>query len=510
MSFKQWDSYQQTENHGINYWLNQGRTISTGGTSQKFARTSQQALNNVLLLHDMWFDKDCGLYVLGPWQREDNQGRSGNMVVGLHAGTPATIQDFIYKTLDRTPPASTAICKTGIGSPQNEHLFDSGGLLSALCGLLGYIEVKSGYNPFYDDGCISKQKTLDATFFQNISSFSVSLPYLRTGIKSPWYWYNYNISKTRGVPFPLPAIYGYASNNVRKYITRYPQLNLTTSDKRWYYNYGLLGLTEPQSFLYGYSKGRNYAILDSNYSIIESGQTEGDEINLIEQFFMDIIGSVWSNELRYAEPDDSNYQEYTASPSACLFNNDSDRMLNAGLGSPRYGSNNFADLGNYRGPQVYSYDWGSGGFNNVYRIQLWNGYYTGRSFMRGLFTNADLQGIIAAYMPPFDGIYSEAWDSNDMSYIYTDLMSTYGDTSNVPFTYLQMPWCITGGQTPEQSALDCINSIEVWKKQLWTASMITQAQEASRYWYDYFGGSSGGGDPTGYIGRHWNSVIFAS
>lgn len=508
MSFKQWDSYQQSENHGINYWINQGRTISTGSTSTKFARTSQQALNNVQLIHDMWFDKDCGLYVLGDWQRQDAQGRSGYMVAGLHAGTPATIQDFIYKTLNRTPPASQAVCKTGIGSPGNEQLFDSGGLMSALCGLLGYIEVKSGYNPFYDGGCISKQKTLDTLFFQNIASFSTQLPYLYTAVKTPWYWYHYSTSKTRGVPFPLPAIYGYASNNVRKYITRYPQLNLTTNDKRNHYNYGLLGLTEPQSFLYGYSEGRNYAILDSSYQIIESGQTQGDAINLIEQFFMDIIGSVWSNELRYPEPSNGNYQEYSGSPAAALFNNDIDRMLNAGLGSPRYGSKDYASLGSGFGPQVYSYDWGYGGFANVWEIQAWNGYYTGRSFMRGLFTNADVQGIIAAYIPPFDGIYSEAWSSTDTSYQYTPLMSTYGNTGNVPFSYFQMPWCITGGSTPEQSALDCINSIETWKKADWTTAEIAQAQEAARYWYDYFGGSGGGGNPTGYIGRHWNSVIF--
>lgn len=507
MSFKQWDSYQESGNHGINYWIAQGRTISTGSTSQKFARTSQQALNNVQLLHDMWFDKDCGLYCLGPWQQQDSHGIGGFSVQGLYAGTPATIQDFIYKTLNRTPPASQAVCKTGIGSPGNEQLFDSGGLMSALCGILGYIEVKSGYNPFYDDGCIRNQKTQDATFFQNISAFSAQIPYKYTGVKNPWYWYNYSTTKTRGVAFPLPIIYGYDQNSVRKYITRYPQLTLTTNQKRREYNYGLLGLTEPVSFLYGYSKGRNYVVLDNNFSIIETGQTEGDEINLIEQFFMDILGAVWSNTL--VTPNTAQ-QDYAAAPSAQLWNNDINRMQNAGLGTSRFGNVNYADLGNGFGTQVYSYDWGSGGFANVWQIQAWNGYYTGRSFAKGLFTNSDTQGIIAAYMPPFDGIYSEAWSSNNTSYQYTQLMQTYGNTGQVPFTYYQMPWCITGGSTPEQSALDCINSIETWKKATWTTAQIAQAQEAARYWYDYFGGSGGGGDPTGYIGRHWNPVIFAS
>jgi len=509
MSFKQWDSYQPSENHDIAYWINQGRSISTGGSSEKFARTSQAALNNVTLLHDMWFDADCGLYCLGSWQREDSQGRQGYMVAGLHAGTPATIQDFIYKTLKRTPPPSQAVCQTGIGSPGNEGLFDSGGLLSAFCGLLGYIEVKSGYNPFFADGCIGYQKTQNAAFFQGISNYSASIPYLYTGIRSPLSWYNYNTTKVRGVPFPLPMIYGYGTGSARQYITRYPLLNLTTNQKRREYNYGLLGLVEPTSFLYGYSKGREYAILNSSYQVTENGQTDGDAINLIEQFFMDIVGSIWSASLRYPDYTNGNYQEYSGSPSAALFNNDINRMLNQGLGTPRYGSNDYASLGSGRGPQVYSYDWGYGGFNNVYKIQIWNGNATGRSFSRGCFTRQDLGNIIAPYMPPFDGLYSEAWATDNNASEYTNLMTTYGQESGITFPYFQMPWCITGGDTPEQSALDCVNSIETWKRSLWTASMITQAQEAARYWYNYFGGSGGGGDPTGYKNRHWNSVIFS-
>lgn len=481
MAFRHGDAFTQAGVHNIGYYIQKimsgaytlhASTIqTTGNNDTRYARTSQEASDNARLIFDILMDPDVASYELFNGVVDKFWGGSFAASYYYHfgqGGTPAPdiptdptlygrCQAFIDNPLDVN-------CQAGNKQPGLYPASGNGSYYTAICGLLGYIEVVSGYNPAHNLNHY-------AGIFNGIGLYpdtaTLTPPAIYTDNGFPRYPgvaqrpiditpnYDFPVQYDNGVSFTRPWIVRWNENYRQELM-----------------EYGILGLTCPVSV-----NGYSYQIpvcYNSQKTI-----TQGYYINLLEQIWFDILGLPRGN---------------GNSNGSIAEGRNSDHLRMRGLGIPYY-SNGYSYFPfTAQGGSIYYNVTGSATsasspsvFENNW--QYWNGNYTKRPFTRNM----------AEY-----GLF-EKWGAENMLPPFS-----------TPADYENYPWCcmVQDGQ-PEQAALDCIHSIQTWRESsYWTAAKIQQAQEAARYWYNYFYSEhQGGGSPIGPVtpaGRQkeWRWVIY--
>ena len=469
MAFAYGEQLQVSGIHWLTYWINEyGKgniKIHVGRNNERYARTSQEAYDNMLTLYTILSDeKTATYYAYSP-------GGGLAYCRDLVCGTPAAIRDFIMKSKMR--PASggsgssfpnacgsdahgtTAIC--GQGGIDINKVKAKTCLMTNIAGLMGVIEVVSGYNPFYHT-----QEYIDLQGY-----------YIYDGDKY------YNMDPTATEAYSKTDRYGaahYSLSNVvwtpytycNYYTNGLSNTNMGTEAEMRNCKYGLLGLLMPYSCSC-YSYGRKFNPQNNpNYVMM----TDGDPINFIEQVLYDICGMI----------------DYDLAWST----NSSDFLyyLPFGLSNGNI-TQTRTDYVKYNGNNAHLFNYNNKIFNNrfQYNWNHWNGQYTKREFSNIVCGNRDL---VAYNMRTGNDDYYQARYNYTGGYIEALLVDPpWGNKLNSLYDYQYLPWWATGTRNrPEAAAEQLINSIDTWGNGFWTPEKKQQAKEAARYWYDRFGGPS--------------------
>lgn len=437
-------------------------------TGARFARTSQEAYDNMLTLYTILSDTDTATY----WGRI-----AGNDIKckDLIAGTPGAIRDFIIKSKIK-PRSSGSDLMPGCGSDVHgtTTICGQGGvdinklkaktcLMTNIAGLMGVIEVVSGYNPFFHT-----QDYLDMQGY-----------YLYAGGK----YYNYDPTDQQN--YSVTDRYhtaNYSLDNIAwtpyEYHNTYTNSGLGdnpmgTEDQMRNCRYGILGLLLPYSCSC-YSYGRKYNPNNNTYYV---NVTDGDPINYIEQILYDICGlAAW----------DAGY----TTASANSFRNWVAFGLSNGGNDGTWTETDYVD---YAGVSKTCRNHNRGlRFNGttVWDFSHWNGMNTKRDFSSVVCNNNDL----VIWDPSYNNFVAYTRDIyNNKRGAYTAApmqVPSWGNNKVLDLLdYQYLPWWATGTRNkPEAAAVQFINSIDTWGLDYWTPEKIQQAKEAARYWYDRFGG----------------------
>lgn len=471
---------------GLPYWINQfalgnikihaDRTLGA-----RYSRTSQEAYDNMLTLYTILSDDNTGCY--------DARLIDGVAYVDdLVCGTPGTIRDFIIKSKIRPSQSGGSGLTDGCGSDVTHGtttICGQGGvdinklkaktcLMTSIAGLMGIIEVVSGYNPFfYTQDYIDMQGYLSAGGDHYYSmDGTTTYTYSQTDRYNVT---NYSLNNIVWTPYDYC---NYWTNGVSNY-------NMGSEAQMRNCKYGILGLFIPYS-CHCYSYGRKYNP-QNNPSIVRL--TDGDLINYIEQILYDICGLVIN---------DTAWMTVASQFTEAL----------------PWGLSN----GNVRNPKInYTKFNGQSGHLTYYNERIFNNNFTyDFNHWNGQYTKRELSNIVCDYGE------LEAYNNrtgNYDSYVPTD--NHMGGfiapiTTDPPWSnrlislsdYQYLPWWASGIRNqPEAAAVQLINSIDTWGAGYWTAEKIQQAREAARYWYDRFGGP---GDDEGikFAGKtNYNYVI---
>lgn len=458
----------------VKRWVNQyglgNIKIHVNTTNTRYARESQEAYDNMLTLYTILSDENTATYY-------------ATMVDGvphcrdIAAGTPGAIRDYIIKSKFRPSGSSgggvldacgsdvhgsTVIC--GQGGIDINRLKSKSCLMTNIAGLMGIIEVVSGYNPFYHtQEYIDMQgyALYDGKRYYDMDPTGPGM-FSKTYSKTDRYnAVNYSLADKVWTPYEYCNYYTSGITNVTM---------MGTEEQIRNCRYGILGLYIPYSASC-YSYGRKFnPQKNPNYVYL----TDGDPINFIEQILYDICGLV-SYDLGWSTNWSTNIAQY----------------LTFGLshGSQLSTRTKYVQ---YNGTSVDQYnDGGQQYFNNVLTGDFcrWNGLYTKRDI-------SDIMGNPIVYNPVSDSYVT--YSKPNVSPDGEKYIANYGVTppwSNVITDlsdYQYLPWWATGTRNqPEAAAVQLINSIDTWDSTYWTNERIQQAREAARYWYDRFGGPSG-------------------
>lgn len=463
MALHKGDPISQASNRDISYYVGKvidgtynihAQRATTDNNDTRYARTSVEAQDNARLIFDMLMDPEIAEYYVD----------GGGLVAAFLQGSPAAAFDYNFGGGSANIPTigGNAGCTAGKNQAGN------GSYYTAICAILGYIEVLSGYNPYHsiyhytefdgintsiDMGYTTPPASYGAVGF---SSAAVRRRRANEGFipgTSPYPAYD-----KPAADFPLQ----YQPSSSHMYTPW--RLYLTPAIRQQEMEYGILGLTCPSS-VNGYSYGINLCTGGVKT------KTGGDAITLLEQVWSDIMGMPYLV---------NNGITDIKTPSRGL-------ATPYGVGAEEpYGYFPFSATGQY-----YE-DWqGTLNYTKFFETewQYWNGTYTGRSFIRNL---DELDPVGAATF--------ERWGAIDAIPPFT-----------IPTSYNPLPWVctVTDGDT-DGAILDLVNSIQTWRKSFyWTQARITQAQDAARYWYQYFIAEHTTATPAG-TQEEWRWPIFQS
>ena len=462
MALHKGDNIAQASNRGISYYVGKvidgtynihAQRATTDNNDLRYARTSVEAQDNARLIFDMLMDPEIAEYYVD----------GGGLVAAFLQGSPAAAFDYNFGGGSSTIPTIGGGANCTAGTKQTGN----GSYYTAICAILGYIEVLSGYNPYHS---IYHYTEFDG-IATNIDMGYTTPPasYGAVGFSSA------AVRRRRASEGFIPAISPYTAYN--KPAADFPlqyqpssgsytpwHLYLTPAIRQQEMEYGILGLTCPSS-VNGYSYGINLCTGGVKT------KTGGDAITLLEQVWSDIMG-----------------MPYLVNDGISDI-----KTPSRGLATP-WGDGADAPYGYFpftAAPGYYE-DWeGTLNYTRLFEQdwQYWNGTYTGRSFIRNLDDLADLGAGTG-----------EKWGGIDAIPPFT-----------TPTSYSSLPWActVTDGDT-DGAILDLINSIQTWRKSYyWTQARITQAQDAARYWYSYFIAEHTTATPAG-TQEEWKWPIFQS
>lgn len=451
----------------LTYWIAEyargNIRIHVDRNNGRFARTSQEAYDNMLTLYKILSDENTGCY----------KAYGGTVGVAyaqdVVCGTPAMIRDFIIKSKMRPRQGhgeadlidgcgsdvhgTTVIC--GQGGVDINKLKAKTCLMTSIAGLMGVIEVVSGYNPFFHT-----QDYIDMQGYYSYSGdkyYSMDPTTTYTYSKTDRYGVgNYSLANKVWTPYTYCNYWTNGINNV----------NMGTEAQMRNCKYGIIGLLMPYSCSC-YAYGRKFNPQNNPSTVM---LTDGDEINFIEQILYDICGLPTKDMI------------WTKSNSGFTY------YLPWGLSNGNI-TEARTDYVKFNGQSSWLYDYNQRIFNNTFEYDWnhWNGGYTKRELSNIVCRSGDL----------------EVYDPDD------DLFTTWNPFRNAsggfiagvgvdpPWTnhiidladYQYLPWWASSIRNqPEAAAVQLINSIDTWGIGYWTTARIQQAREAARYWYDRFGG----------------------
>lgn len=447
------------------YWIRQyadnNIKIHVDSTGGRYARTSQEAYDNMLTLYTILSDENVATY----W------ADTNAVCKDLIAGSPAAIRDFIIKSNIKIRQQSQGLI-TGCGSDTHGTITicGQGGvdinkykaktcLMTNIAGLMGVIEVVSGYNPFFHT-----QEYIDLqgyyTYFgdnyynwdpTDTNNYSITDRYNTS---------NYSLSGKIWTP--------YTYKNTRTNSQGMGNIAMGTNDQMQNCRYGILGLLTPYSCSC-YSYGRKYNP-NNDPSIIRI--TEGDPINYIEQIIYDICGLAAYN-TAYITASPINFRNWVpfglSNGGNSMAYTETDYIHYNGQSKTVHNENNFL--------------WLNGDDYN--RVSHWNGLYTKRDFSSIVCDNNEL--TIGQNNVTYN---RDQYINGNGSYVAS--IGSFPPWSSKVINladYQYLPFWATGTRNkPETAAVQIINSIDTWNINYWTPEKIQQAKEAARYWYDLFGG----------------------
>lgn len=464
MAFRKGDNYTQAGVHTIGYYVNKivagdytlhGMISTTSNdNSYKYPRNSQEAHDNARLIFDILMDPDVASYYV-----------QNGKVEAFWAGSPAAANYYNFGDGGSslivipgiTQPEATAACEAFIENPLNPScqagekqpglypVSGNGNYYTAVCAILGYIDIVSGLNPWHSLNTYVLFDGIGSAV--NMGTQTPPNIYTQAGFSSS----DLNRFIDPTCEYDYPVQFDSAGSFMRPWIVRWSPIS-----RQQQMEYGLLGLTCPIS-INGYSRG-----IPLSYNNAKT-RTTGNIINFLEQIWFDILGLPRANGNL-----NGNIQEGRSS----------DHLRMRGLGIPYYSNgygyfpftaaagnryyNNVGSQTSASAPPTFENNW-----------QYWNGTYTKRAFSRNMieYRNAEKWGT-ENMLPPF----------------------------STPTDYEVYPWCImTKDGDPEGAVLDLIHSIQTWRlSTYWTAGKIQNAQTAARYWYNHFiAEHKGGGGPSG-------------
>lgn len=447
----------------LTYWINEfglgNIKIHVDSTGGRYARTSQEAYDNMLTLYTILSDEKTATYFA--YATDSSTAYCRDLV----SGTPAAIRDFIIKSKFKTSGSSgsglyagcgsdihgtTTICGQG-GVDINEYKAKTC-LMTNIAGLMGVIEVVSGYNPFFHT-----QEYIDLQGYYAYDGYNY-----------------YNMDPTETETYSLTDRYNAANYSLAgKAWTPYTycnywtnglsNTNMGTEQEMRNCRYGILGLLMPYSCSC-YSYGRKYNLANPNAVRL----TDGDPINFIEQILFDICGFItydlaWSTN----QSDFTNWLPFSLS--------------NGNITAVR------TEYVKHGGQSSTLYNYNQRIFNNRFERQWnhWNGMFTKRDF------SYILPGGLLVYNKRTESYETYTHrGANGNGYIaglsldppWSNVITDLTDFQYLPF------WATGIRNQPETAAVQIISSIDTWGYSYWTPEKIQQAKEAARYWYDLFGG----------------------
>ena len=440
--------------------------IHVDRNNARYSRTSQEAYDNMLTLYKILSHSNTATYYA--------YATGGKAYCrDLVAGTPAAIRDFIIKSKMKIAGSGGTDVLDGCGSDIHGTtiICGQGGidinkykaktcLMTNIAGLMGVIEVVSGYNPFYHT---QEYLDLQGYYLYNGDKY-YSMDPSNTGNLSK----NYSKTDRYGAAYHsldnvvwTPYTYcNYWTNGLR-------DTNMGTEAEMRNCKYGILGLLMPYSCSC-YSYGRKFNPQNNpNYVMV----TDGDEINYIEQILYDICGLI-SYDLAWS----TNTNDITS-------------YLPFGLSHGNI-TQTRTKYKKYDGVNVDQYNENRRIFNNQFQYNWnhWNGMYNKREFSNIVCGNREL---LAYNERTGNYDYYQARYNYNGGYIANQLVDPpWSNRVNDLADYQYLPWWATGlRDKPEAAAVQFINSIDTWDG-YWTSVRIQQAKEAARYWYDLFGGPS--------------------
>lgn len=467
MALHKGDNISQANSRDISYYVGKvidgtysihAQRATTNNNDLRYARTSVEAQDNARLIFDMLMDPEIAEYYID----------GGGLVQAFLQGSPAAAYDYNFGGGSANIPVigGGATCTAG------KNQLGNGSYYTAVCAILGYIEVLSGYNPYHSIYHYTEFDGINTSIDMGYATPPAS--YGAVGFSSA------AVRRRRAYEGFTPGMSPYTAYD--KPAADYPlqyqptsgsytpwHLYLTPAIRQQQMEYGILGLTCPSS-VNGYSYGINLCTGGVKT------KTGGDAITLLEQVWSDIMG------MPYLVNDGISDIK---TPSRGL-------ATPWGLGADEpYGYFPFtAAPGYYEDWEGTVYD-PNIGYTKVFEQdwQYWNGTYTQKSFIRNLDDLADLGAGTG-----------EKWGGIDVIPPFT-----------TPTSYSPLPWVctVTDGDT-DGAILDLVNSIQTWRKSAyWTQARITQAQDAARYWYSYFIAEHTTSTPAG-TQEEWKWPIFQS
>ena len=394
-------------------------TIHVDRNNARFARTSQEAYDNMLALYKILSNEKTAVY------KAYTSGGT-HYCDRIVCATPAAIRDYIrklesgssqnpeYALCGTDVHQSTVIC--GQGGVDINKVKAKSCLMVNIAALMGVIEVVSGYNPFFHT---QEYLDLQGYYLYNGGKYYSNDP-TNAGVLSQTYSetdrYNSNIAALNGLVWTPYEYRNYWTNGINNY-------NMGTLAEMKNCRYGLLGLLTPYSASC-YAYGRKY---NPNNDPSTVRITQGHEVNFIEQVLYDICGFI-SQDVVWSTTESSLYPYQT---------------FGLANGNRIYSKVNYV---NRQGQNA--------NLNNYNRLVFQNQITDAWNHWNGLYTKRESIDIIRDEITPF---YDDGYISGlNLDPPWSTRIRSLSD-------YQRYPWWTTGTKGhPEAAVMGLISSIDTF------------------------------------------------